>query len=214
MRCNQCGGEVNDKWAFCPSCGYMLEKAKTKDFFEDVFERMEREMKEMNKSFEGNFEAVDLSPFFTKPARGTGFTVKITRSAGGKPTIDVKTFGGADRKEVESEASRLGFRDRIGRALKPAGGNPEEKTRGIRIESAKTTEEPVTSVRRLDGRIVAEIKLPDVKKAEDIELRVLENSIEIRAVAGDKAYFKILTKPQNANVVRREFKKGILTIEL
>lgn len=213
MRCGKCGSEVDEGWKFCPVCGSKLERAMERD----VFERMEQEMKEMNKAFrpfERNFEVIDLSPFFTKPAKGSGFSIKITRSGDGKPKVDISTFGDVNRKEVENEVSKLGFRDRIGKALKPKRSEPESKPEGVRLEGAKTTKEPETSVKNIGGRIIAEVKLPDVKKAEDIELRMLENSIEVRAIAGDKAYFKILTKPPETSVVRREFRKGVLTIEV
>ena len=216
MRCSKCGSETGEGWKFCPRCGSVLEKAKDGDFFEDVFERMEREMKEMDRSFrpsERNFEVVDLSPFFGQ-AKGSGFTVKITRSGDGKPKIDIKTFGNVNKKELENEAVRMGFRDRIGRALKPGKGGPEAGEGNVNLENARTTEEPETSVKNIGGRIIAEVSLPGVKKSGDIEIRVLENSIEVRALAGNKAYFKILTKPPQTSVVRREFGKGILTIEL
>lgn len=217
MRCRKCGNEADERWTFCPRCGSKLEKTKERGFFEDVFERMEQEMGDMDKAFERNFEVIDLSPFFMKPARGSGFSIKITRSGDGKPKVDIKTFGDVNKKEVEDEVSKLGFRGRISNVLKPKRSEPQEpeaKVKGVRLEGAKTMEEPETSVKNIGGRIIAEVKLPDVKRAEDIELRLLENSIEVRAIAGDKAYFKILTKPPETNVVRREFRKGILTIEL
>jgi HSP20 family molecular chaperone IbpA len=221
MRCGKCGNEADERWKFCPRCGSALEKAgetgRGRDLFEDAFGRMEREMREMDKAFrpfERNFEVIDLSPFFAKPAKGSGFSIKITRSGDGKPKVDVRTFGDVNRKEVENEVSKLGFRDRIGRALKPVSGEAEPKPKGVRIDSARTTEEPETTVKNTGGGIIAEVKLPGVRRAEDIEVKPLENSIEIKAIAGDKAYFKILTKPHGTSVARQEFSKGVLTIEL
>ena len=82
------------------------------------------------------------------------------------------------------------------------------------MSEAKTTEEPKTCVRRLGDNIVVEVKLPDVKDEGDIEVKSLENSIEVKAMAGDKAYFKILTKPPQTGILRKSFKKGILYLEL
>jgi HSP20 family molecular chaperone IbpA len=213
MKCGKCGSGVDSAWQFCPSCGSPLRRT---DDFSDVFERMEQEMKGMSKAFERNFEVIDLSPMFPKnmkPMRGSGFSIKITQGGGGKPKFDIQTFGDVNRKEVESEASKLGFRDRLSRAFKADGQEPQPAKR-VCFEKAKTTAEPETCVRNVDGKIVAEVKLPGVKRAEDIELRLLESSVEIKALAGDKAYFKILTKPPQAKVARREFRKGLLVIEL
>lgn len=215
MKCRKCGNAVDSAWQFCPSCGSPLRRT---DDFSDAFERMEQEMKGMNKAFERNFEVIDLSPMFPKnmkPMRGSGFSIKITQAGGGKPKFDVQTFGDVNRKEIESEASKLGFRDRLSRAFKAGGQEPAERHEGrVCFEKAKTTAEPETCVRNVAGKIVAEVKLPGVKRTEDIEIRALDSSIEIKALAGDKAYFKILTKPPQAKVARREFRKGLLVIEL
>jgi HSP20 family molecular chaperone IbpA len=210
MRCRKCGNEVSEGWKFCPRCGSALREKKEMDVFGDIFERMEREMKTMDRTFERNFEVIDLSPFFAKPAKGSGFSIKITRQNDGKPNFSVKTFGDVDRKEVENEIGKLGFRDRISRALKPEKRASPEKPR---FEEAKTTEEPETSVKNIAGKIVAEVKLPGVRNAEDIQISALENSVEIKALAGEKAYFKILTKPPNTSISRREFRNGVLNIE-
>ena len=217
MRCGKCGSETKGGWRYCPVCGSPLDKRHDRDVFEDVFERMEREMKEMDKAFrpfERNFEVVDLSPFFSRPAKSSGFSIKITRSGDGKPKVDVQTFGDVSRKEVESEVSKLGFRDRIGRVLKPGAAEAAPKPKGVSIDNARTTKEPETTVKNVAGRIIAEVKLPDVRRADDIEVKQLENSVEIKALAGDKAYFKILTKPPETRVARQEFRNGILIIEL
>ncbi|MEE9323479.1 MAG: zinc ribbon domain-containing protein [Candidatus Aenigmarchaeota archaeon] len=206
MKCPRCGSEVNEGWRFCPKCGSRM--GRERDIFSNVFERVERELKGMGRAFERNFEVLDLSPFFRKPTRGSGFSIKILRSGDEKPKVSVKTFGDVDRKEVESEMGKLGFRGT------PKPERLEVKEGGICLERAKTTEEPETCVRRVDGKIMVEVKLPGVKNSGDIEIKSLESSIEVKAIAGDKAYFKILTKPEKANIVNKRFEDGILRIEL
>jgi len=215
MRCRKCGSELNEKWKFCPRCGSILSR----DLFADVFSRMEKELKEMDKIFERDFEVFDLSPFFRKPNRGRGFSIKITQSSGQDPKFSVKTFGDVDRKEIEEEVKRMGFRERPGlikNRVRETGGyeKPEAEGRDFSISEAKTTEEPKTHVKRTGYRIVAEIELPGVRDQNDIEVKSLENSIEVKAKAGDKAYFKILTKPPQTSIVSKSFKKGILYLEL
>lgn len=213
MKCPRCGSKVGEGWKFCPSCGSELERRTERDFFSDVFGRMEREMGDMSKAFERNFEVIDLSPFFAKPVRGSGFSIKITQGTGQKPKVSVQTFGGVNKKEVEKEVSKMGFKDRISKAIRPEKAAAAE-ARGICFDRARTTEEPETCVRKTDGKILVEVKLPGVMDARDIEIRALENSIEIKAIAGEKAYFKILTKPPQTNVARQLFRNGLLTIEL
>jgi HSP20 family molecular chaperone IbpA len=215
MRCANCGRETDARWKFCPSCGAELE-IKERALFGDVFERMEREMSEMNKALEKNFEFADLIPMFpknTKPMRGSGFSIKITQGTGHKPKVSIQTFGDVPKKAIEKEADKMGFGDRISKAIRP------EKTessgaQGICFDSAKHTEEPVTCMKKVGSKTLVEIKLPGVRNANDIEVKKLENSIEVKAIAGEKAYFKILTKPPETSIFNQTFKNGVLTIEL
>lgn len=213
MRCPRCGSDVDERWRFCPRCGSRLERGR--DIFSRVFERMDREFKDMDRAFERNFEVFDLSPFFRKPVKGSGFSIKISRSGGEKPKVSVKTFGDVNKKEIEQEIGKLGFRG-IPERGKLEKEKPEvrEPERGICLESAKTTEEPETCVRRIGGKIIVEVELPGVRNAEYIEVKSLENSIEVKAIAGEKAYFRILTKPPKTNIVKKDFENEILRIEL
>lgn len=204
MRCPRCGSGVNEGWSFCPKCGSRLERNLFGDVFERMGQEMKNELKSMDRAFERNFEVLDLSPFFRKPIRSSGFSIKITRSGSEKPKVSVKTFGDVDRKELESETGKLGFE----KAPKM------EKGGKVCLERTRTIEEPETCVRRIGDKIVVEVKLPGVEDTKDIELKSLENSIEVKAISGKKAYFKILTKPTKANIVSKRFENGVLRIEL
>ena len=72
--------------------------------------------------------------------------------------------------------------------------------------------EPKTNVKRLSNTVIYEINLPGVKSSEDLSIVKLENSIEIKAVAKDKAYFKLL--PINLTIIDYELEKGKLILEL
>ena len=215
MRCANCGREADARWKFCPSCGAELE-SKERALFGDVFERMEREMSEMNKALEKNFEFADLMPMFpknTRPMRGSGFSIKITQGTGREPKVSIQTFGDVPKKAIEKEVDKMGFRDRISKAIRPEKTESRE-AQGICFDGAKSTEEPVTCMKKVGSKTLVEIKLPGVRNANDIEVKKLENSIEVKAIAGEKAYFKILTKPPKTNIFNQTFKNGVLTIEL
>ncbi|MEM5871603.1 MAG: zinc ribbon domain-containing protein [Candidatus Aenigmatarchaeota archaeon] len=219
MRCPNCGSKVNENWSFCANCGFELRKREFDLFGDDFSKLVDRMVKEitdeMNErfgAFEKNFEVLDLSPFFTRPIKSSGFSIKITHESGKKPKISIKTFGDVNEKEIENEIKKLGFKPETPKVSeKPM---KTEERRGICFEGVKITEEPETSVRRVNDKIIVEVKLPGVKDEKNIEVRSLENSIEIKALAGDKAYFKILTKPPQTNVVKYNFKNEVLTLEM
>lgn len=171
----------------------------------------------MNKMLEKNFEVFDISPFFRKPVKGRGFSIKISRSSGEEPRVSVSTFGDVNRGEIEKSIKKIGFREdpKIRETEGPGKPGVTEREEGkVCISGAKTTEEPKTCVKRIGERMVVEVELPDVRDSRDIEVKSLENSIELKALAGDRAYFKILTKPPQTNVKEKRFKRGILYLEL
>ncbi len=218
MKCERCGSDIKEDWKFCPRCGSRRGGDRLDDFGRDLFSQMFgrirnsfREFDDMDKAFEKDIQAIDLSPFLRPGGAGTpprkrGFTVHIRRGTGMKPRVDVKTFGNVSRDTVEKHVE-----DRFG--VKP------EERRKITIPSLRrkgaprVTEEPKADVRRIGDRVSVDIEMPSVKDTGDIEVRELGSSVEVKAVAGDKAYFKILTKPENLRLSGKSFGDGKLHLE-
>lgn len=88
---------------------------------------------------------------------------------------------------------------------------PREERKPVRIP--KVTVEPETKIERAGNKQTIIIKLPGVKSMEDVEVKRLEQSIEIKAFAGDKAYFKLIPIPSNA-LISKEFDNNTLKIEV
>jgi HSP20 family molecular chaperone IbpA len=207
-KCPRCDKEIKEDWEFCPYCGYPLkDKYKSEEkFFEEIeefesfdkiFERMEKEFEEMLKMPVFRIPRIKLSsPGFS------GISITIHGGTGVKPKIEVKTYG--EYKKLEPEIKkRLGIKVPI---------EEVEEERETEYKPPKITEEPEAKVRREGNKTIIEIKLPDVMKEEDIEVKRLEQSIEIRARAKDKLYFKLL--PIVGEIVNKSFKDGVLKIEI
>ncbi len=205
MRCPRCGSEVSDEWHYCPECGFDLKHGNDmvrRPFMDmdSIFSMIEKEMKEVDKLFDKELEFFDLTPWFKKGKKG--FTIRISHESGKKPEVVVKTFGDVDKSRIEKEVyNRFG--------IKP------EKQGVVEIERKppKITEEPKTDVKRIGDKLYVDIYLPDVKSEQDIEIKNLENSVEVKALAGEKAYFKILTKPPEAKISGHDFRNGVLHME-
>jgi len=228
MRCARCRNDAKDGWEYCPKCGNVL---KRRDLFSDMFNRMRKEMKDMDKTFEKDMQFFDISPFFRQKPRGSGFTIKITRGGNAQPKVSVKTFGNVNKnirddiadelQEMVPETSKPEHRREGLRRLIPAGRPVEireQKKEHVREDlqrvcEPKITEEPKCEVKPLGDRVVVEIKLPGVKREQDITINELESSVEVKAMVKDKAYFKILTKPENRRISRKTLNKGVLEIE-
>ena len=72
-------------------------------------------------------------------------------------------------------------------------------------------EEPSTKIRRLANKVIYEINLPEVKSINDVSILRLENSIEIKALAKNKAYFKSI--PINLPIINYILSEGKLVLE-
>jgi HSP20 family molecular chaperone IbpA len=219
MQCPVCGTRIDKEWGFCPRCGSRISG----DFFDEIFSRMRKELAEMNRMLEKDIEAFDLSPWFKdmdKPKK-SGFTIKIVQAGDRKPDISVRTFGDVEKGKLKKEMDQLGaWQNNMKPAESPAVrrdlfrlGKLAEPGEKLVIKGALKTEEPKTSVAKSASKVVVSIHLPGVQSERDIEVSELENSVEVKAVAKDKAYFKILTKPRQFRLSKRSFEKGILQME-
>jgi HSP20 family molecular chaperone IbpA len=201
-KCPACGKKVEKEFNYCPYCGEELEEREFEEFkpfrpfsFEDIDKEFERIDKMFSKSF---FK-------FPKFERGGGISITIQSGTGMEPKIEVRTSG--EYKKLEPEIKkRLGIKPGVEEV-----GEEEKAEEKVRIP--KVTEEPEAEIKNLGNRQIISIKLPDVKE-EDVEVKKLEQSMEIRAFAGDKAYFKLIPLPSNASIVKKEFKNGVLKIEV
>jgi len=191
-KCKNCNGEIKDKWNFCSNCGVDV-KGKT---FGNKFENFEKEIDIIDKALSTDFRFPRFR--FKPPVRGGGISITITSSTGMQPKVEVKTAG---------EYKKLGHEIKFG-AKEPTRRIEENKE----VKIPKITEEPETKIQRIGNKQIIKINLPDVKE-EDVQIKQLEQSIEIRAFDGDKGYFKLIPVPANA-YVGKEFKDGILKIEI
>ncbi len=224
MECARCGSEMKEDWGFCPKCGSRKGGNALDDFgrdlFSQVFGRMKSSFKEIERvdnGIEKDMQAIDISPFFSSdgrkhgnvPPRGRGFSVHIKSGTGMKPRVDVKTFGGVNKENVEKQMEQ-----KFGMKRENVQKERKISLPSFRRSSApKVTEEPKTEVKRIGDKVSVEMVMPDVGRSEDVDIRELGSSVEVKAVAGDKAYFKILTKPENFRLTGKSFRDGCLHLE-
>jgi HSP20 family molecular chaperone IbpA len=139
----------------------------------------------IDKEFEQIGKAFGISNIKMKPM-GEGVSIIITSGDDMTPKVDIRNTRDHEprRKQIVEKLTRI----------------------------PKFTEEPDTKIERLGKKQIIKIKLPGVKE-DDIEIKKLENSIEIRAFVGDKCYFKLIPIPSNANV-NETFENEMLKIEV
>ena len=212
--CKRCGKKISDKYHFCPYCGEETTGSsgdewgmlgKEDDFFAN--ERIKLPfgfntlvnslMKNLDKEFKKLDENSDNE--FKQPIKRSGVSISISTSFDGKPKISFNSIGDDDKLNKKQQKEKK-F---ISKSFSP------EKLKKFQTLAR---EEPKTSIRRFSKKVVYEIEMEGVKTIEDISLTKLENSIEIRAIAKDKAYFKLL--PINLPISNYTFSEEKLILEL
>ncbi|MBI5253826.1 MAG: hypothetical protein HY930_05455 [Euryarchaeota archaeon] len=75
-------------------------------------------------------------------------------------------------------------------------------------------EEPKSEVRREGSTVLLKMQLPGVKSKSDVSLRMMRDSIEIRAYAGDKMYFKLFQIPAKSRITSTKLEGEELEVEI
>jgi HSP20 family molecular chaperone IbpA len=201
MICKRCGFLMNDSWGFCPVCGSRkggdTMESVGRDMFSDMFNKVRESFQE------SGIDALDLTPWFQKPGKKQpgqdapkGIAIHISAGGGGDPKVRISPIGGPQK-----------------RSEPVAGARAMPEGRRVKLSADAVAEEPKAEVRRTEGGVAVDIPMPGVSSDDTIEIRELESSVEVKAAAGDKAYFKILTKPPESRLTRRYFRDGVLHIE-
>ncbi len=227
MFCPRCNERISESWTFCPRCGAKLPQSGggTEDEFDSSFGEIFRDIKEQMKDALGNdlsgdIEFFDLKPEFIKKHplfRSGGFRVKITRAGDGPPDVDIKAFGDIDEetaKKMEEAIQEQRSRMRSSTKGEGKGKAPKGEKAETRYRHVSEYTEPSCETKWAQDHLVVELDLPRVESSKDIDVKKLSESIEIRAFAGNKGYFKILSIPKDAELISKRFRNQKLTLKI
>jgi len=214
-KCKNCGKKIKGNYDFCPYCG-----APIRDFFEDdeewgilgrndfPYEKVKLPigfntlfntvLKSLNKKF-NEFENSEKETEKPKIKKG-GIGIKIYTSGNKPPKIKIKSFGDL----LEDKERKKQGKEKARKLNLPISNS--KKFSGL------PKKEPKTNIRRFSDKIVYEISMPGVKSIKDVSIIQLENSIEIKALARNKVYYKII--PINLPVKNYNLSKEKLTLEI
>jgi len=209
-KCENCGKKTDDKFLYCPYCGDPIGNQEDEEDFGML----------------GKNDKVDEFEEFSKSIFG-GIGGKMFNKMLGNA---MKTLEKEMQKEMNNRKNmpRTNFELYInGKRINTGNMVPEKKlipkekkdtffnrfsTEDSKKFSKLPKTEPETKLRRLSKKIIYEINMPEVKSIKDISVTNLENSIEIRAITDDKAYFKLI--PISLPIISYNLNNGTLVLEL
>jgi len=177
--------------------------------FNMIFNSLVKELDKQFKQFEKEtMESQKQKRKMPKKSfKSSSINIDISTIDNGTPKIRIRSFG-MPIKNSQKIAENTQKREEKIRKIKTKE-LPENKLKKLAKLPKK---EPETNIRRLSNRLIYEIDLPGVKSENDISIKDLENSIEIKALAKNKAYSKII--PLAFPLRKYYFEKGKLVLEL
>jgi hypothetical protein len=212
-KCRKCGESLNGRFKFCPSCGYRADKEEknegmlgSNDYVEEdvlnpIFggfaggmlgKMLGSTLRMLEKEMQKEFERAQRQPI-----RKTDFQLFINGKKVNPENIKII------RKDIPMDVRKRES------AVKSKVSISKDKLQKM---SSLPREEPSSSVRRFADQVIYEIDVPGVKSAGDVLINRLESSIEIKALAEDKVYSKIL--PINLPIRSYNLSDDKLVIEL
>ena len=217
-KCDKCKNKIKKDFEFCPFCGNNLSN----DFDNEDFGILgkndfidENSFQDMNNSFIDKIfnqtmkmmekqmkNLAEQSNNQNKPQR-----IPISEI---NPNLNVQFFVNGKRV-FPPQQEQNNIQNQV--AIKPVNIKvnkmPLEKLE--RFSKLKKVE-PNSKVRRIGNKVIYELEVPGVKDIEDILINRLESSIEIKALAKDRSYSKILNI--NLPIIKYGLDKGNLVLEL
>ena len=204
-KCPHCEEKIKSNYSFCPNCGFQTNKTK-KDY--GILGKNDSIEKEMPPTLNG------LSG---------GILNKMLGSA-------MKMLEKEMQKSLQEETKQPKAKIRLminGREITPKivenktmkKENLSTKTLPINFSSENlkkfkelNKKEPKTQVRRLGDKLTYELEIPGVKSIKDVAIIKIDQGIEVKAVAKNKAYEKTISI--NLPLLKYMLSKGKLSLEL
>ena len=218
-KCDKCKNKIKKDFEFCPFCGNNLSSdfdnedfgiLGKNDFINDnsfpdfgssfIDKIFNQTMKMMEKQMKNIAEQANNQ---NKPQR-----IPINEI---NPNLNVQFFVNGKRvfPPQQEQLQNIQNQEQIRQTKVNVNKMPLEKLE--RFSKLKRLE-PVSKVRRIGNKVIYELEVPGVKDLDDVLINRLENSIEIKALARDKSYSKILNI--NLPIIRYGLDNGNLILEL
>lgn len=90
---------------------------------------------------------------------------------------------------------------------------PEEKKTKLKMPTNKVIE-PKTEIKKIGNELEIIIELPGIKSLKNIDLMSIGESIEVRAVNKNKGYFKLLSVPEDYEIIQKKLNNEVLSIRM
>jgi HSP20 family molecular chaperone IbpA len=213
-KCAKCKGKVKKNFEFCPYCGNEFSSSFDKedfgilgknDFIDEQFspglgntlidKMFNQTMKMLEKQMKNLAEETNNQNH------------QKIRANNANPNLNIQFFVNG-KKVFPQQPNMQEMQNPVPQKVKVNKMSQEK----LQMFSKLKKVEPNSNVKRFGNKIIYELNVPGVNNIEDILINRLENSIEIKALAKDKSYSKIINV--NLPIIRYGLDNGNLILEL
>lgn len=185
--CNKCGKNIEKDFEFCPYCGNTLDENNSWGILGQNDHQI-RENPFENSFFGGGILNKMLGNAMKMLEKELQKNSKETQIM---PKTNLQLYINGKKINIGVQPKKIIKKPQVKNQIKEIPSNYFSKEDLKKFSNLKK-EDPKTSVRRLSDRIIYNIEMPDVKSVKDISIVALENSIEIKAIGKNKAYYKVI----------------------
>jgi HSP20 family molecular chaperone IbpA len=208
IECKRCKKKIHSQYEFCPYCGISLNENFKKDWgMLGKSDEMDNAFGISNSMFGGDMFGKMLSGAMRMLQKEMQKEIKNNNF---KPRTNLRLMINGKEVNLNNIQNQNKFKS-VKKEIKNIKLPSMFSQENMKKFSSLPREEPLTNIRRLSDKMIYEINLAGVKSINDITIIKLENSIEIKAIAKDKSYFKLISI--SLPIMNYNFSKGKLVLE-
>lgn len=204
-KCENCDEKLKNAHNFCPNCGIQLKEGSQNW---GMLGRKDTEKVEpqMPKLFGGGISGGIMNKMLGNAMKMLEKEMQKEMKGQNKiPRTRVKLM--LNGKEITPNIQHI-KQDRNSTKILPI----EFSENNLKKWTNKNKEEPKTNLKRMGDNIQYEMEVPGVQSIKDVSIIKLEKSLEVKAIAKEKAYQKII--PIDLPLKKFTLLQGKLTLEL
>ena len=190
--CKRCNVKSSSKYNFCPNCGVPFNGKKTEDDYGMLGEDdADENLLNVNSNFFSGISGKMMGKMFESAVKMLEREMQKEMkksSPRNLPKQNFQLFVNGKKINVNQEAKRGEQKQKIKRELSQSS-LPNANLKKFGDFPKK---EPETNVRRFSDRVIYEINMPGLKSEKEMSIVKMENSIEIKALADNIIYRKII----------------------
>jgi len=206
-KCKNCNRKINNSYDFCPYCGNSFNK-NSEDW--GILGKTDtvNEFEQFSNSLFGGVGGKIIGGMLGKTLKMLEREIqKEMKTQNSTPRTNFELI--INGKRIDPKDIKVSQQRQV--VKKPRKVLPNISNESLKKISTLPKKEPLTNIRRMADRVIYEITMPGVNSVNDISIIKLENSIEIKALADKKAYFKVI--PINLPIIDYKLLKEKLILE-